>query len=118
MPRSDTVFVCSACGHEAARWAGRCPDCAEWNTFVEQRRPPAAVAGHGGSVGGPRGAGRRSGASTPVAPVRLRDVEAIDHERLSTGIGELDSVLGGGVVPGSLVLIGGAPGVGKATLTA
>src|SRR6202789_141701 len=61
--------------------------------------------------------GRRSGAGTPVAPVRLRDVEAIDHEPLSTGIGELDSVLGGGVVPGSLVLIGGAPGIGKSTLT-
>jgi DNA repair protein RadA/Sms len=117
MPRSDTVFVCSACGHEAARWAGRCPDCAEWNTFVEQRRPPAAAAGRAGAVGGPRGAGRRSGAGTPVAPVKLRDVEAIDHERLSTGIGELDSVLGGGVVPGSLVLIGGAPGIGKSTLT-
>ncbi|MFZ0384689.1 MAG: DNA repair protein RadA, partial [Solirubrobacteraceae bacterium] len=53
MPRSDTVFVCSACGHEAARWAGRCPDCAEWNTFVEQRRPSAAAAGRGGAVGAP-----------------------------------------------------------------
>src|SRR6201996_8120633 len=117
MPRSDTVFVCSACGHEAARWAGRCPDCAEWNTFVEQRRPPAAAAGRAGAAGGPRGAGRRSSAGNPVAPVKLRDVEAIDHERLSTGIGELDSMLGGGVVPGSLVLIGGAPGIGKSTLT-
>src|ERR1700744_3524282 len=117
MPRSDTVFVCSACGHEAARWAGRCPDCTEWNTLVEQRRPSTAAVGRGGAAGGARGSGRRAGAGTPVAPVRLRDVEAIDHERLSTGIGELDSVLGGGVVPGSLVLIGGAPGIGKSTLT-
>jgi len=70
----------------------------------------------GGSAGS-FGDGRRSAGGVAVAPVTLRDVEALDHERLSTGIGELDSVLGGGVVPGSLVLIGGAPGIGKSTLT-
>jgi DNA repair protein RadA/Sms len=117
MPRSDTVFVCSECGHESARWAGRCPDCAEWNTLVEQRRV-APAGGRGGSGSRRAGAGgRRTGDGVAVTPVALREVEAIDHERLSTGIGELDSVLGGGVVPGSLVLIGGAPGIGKSTLT-
>jgi DNA repair protein RadA/Sms len=106
--KSTSVHVCSQCGHETARWAGRCPACGEWNTLVEQlRRPPAGNA--------PRGERRRSAAA--VAPVALADVEAVEHDRLSTGIGELDNVLGGGIVPGSLVLIGGAPGIGKSTLT-
>ena len=110
MPRPSSIHVCSACGHETARWAGRCPGCGEWNTLVEQVARPAAAA-----AAGPRGAAR--GAGRAVAPVALGDVEAVDHERLSTGIGELDNVLGGGIVPGSLVLIGGAPGIGKSTLT-
>ena len=110
MPRPSSVHVCSACGHETARWAGRCPGCGEWNTLVEQVR--AAPPRNGGSAGGdPR---RRA---APVTPVALAEVAAVDHDRLSTGIGELDNVLGGGVVPGSLVLIGGAPGIGKSTLT-
>ena len=106
MPRPTTIHVCSACGHETPRWAGRCPGCGEWNTLIEE--PVAA----------PSGAGtRRRAGGTAVAPVALGDV-AIDHqERLSTGIGELDNVLGGGIVPGSLILIGGAPGIGKSTLT-
>jgi DNA repair protein RadA/Sms len=109
MPRSLSIHVCSACGHETARWAGRCPGCGEWNTLVEQVRPQTARGGAGGA-GGP-------GRGTPVRPVALADVEAMEHDRLSTGIGELDNVLGGGIVPGSLVLIGGAPGIGKSTLT-
>jgi DNA repair protein RadA/Sms len=111
MPRPSSIHVCSACGHEAARWAGRCPGCGEWNTLVEQTRPRP-------SKSGPP-ADRRGGAPSgaPIAPVRLGDVAALDHDRLSTGIGELDNVLGGGIVPGSLVLIGGAPGIGKSTLT-
>jgi DNA repair protein RadA/Sms len=108
MARSASVHVCSACGHETARWAGRCPACGEWNTLVEQVRRPTAA-------NGPRGERQRSGAA--VKPVALADVEAVEHHRLSTGIGELDNVLGGGIVPGSLVLIGGAPGIGKSTLT-
>jgi DNA repair protein RadA/Sms len=106
MPRPTTIHVCSACGHETPRWAGRCPGCGEWNTLIEE--PVAA----------PSGAGtRRRAGGTAIAPVALGDV-AIDHqERLSTGIGELDNVLGGGIVPGSLILIGGAPGIGKSTLT-
>jgi DNA repair protein RadA/Sms len=111
MARPATIHVCSACGHESPRWAGRCPGCGEWNTLVEQLRP-AAARGSGGPHG--RAGGGGSGALQPVA---LGEVEALEHERLSTGIGELDEVLGGGLVPGSLVLIGGSPGIGKSTLT-
>jgi DNA repair protein RadA/Sms len=111
MPRPSSIHVCSACGHESARWAGRCPGCGEWNTLVEQVRPTAPRGGGAGAGGGARSR------AAPVAPVALRDVEAVEHDRLSTGIGELDNVLGGGLVPGSVVLIGGAPGIGKSTLT-
>ncbi len=107
MARGTSVYVCSACGHESARWAGQCPGCEEWNTLVETRAET-----RGGS---PAAASRRG--ARPIRPVALADVERREHERLSTGIGELDSVLGGGIVPGSLVLIGGAPGIGKSTLT-
>src|ERR1700759_2850582 len=113
MPRPTSVHVCSACGHETARWAGRCPGCGEWNTLVEQVRVGGAGASRG-SGGGGADARRRA---APVMPVARGDVEAVEHERVSTGIGELDNVLGGGIVPGSLVLIGGAPGIGKSTLT-
>ena len=103
-PRS--VFICSACGHESPKWHGRCAGCGDWNTLVEEK--PAARARGGGA----RSAGRRA------APVRLADVEAPAIGRLETGVGEFDRVLGGGLVPGSLVLIGGSPGIGKSTLTA
>ena len=109
MPRTSSVHVCSGCGHETARWAGRCPGCGEWNTLVEQVRAAPPRNDGGGSPARRRAA--------PAKPVVLADVSAVDHDRLSTGIGELDSVLGGGIVPGSLVLIGGAPGIGKSTLT-
>jgi DNA repair protein RadA/Sms len=109
MARPSTIHVCSACAHESARWAGRCPGCGEWNTLHEQ---VARAARSGG--GGPDG---RGGRSLAVKPITLGEVHAVDHDRMSTGIGELDDVLGGGIVPGSLVLIGGAPGIGKSTLT-
>ena len=109
MPKPASVHVCSVCGHETARWAGQCPGCDEWNTLVEEARdrPSGRRAGVGG-------AGARAAA---VAPMALGAVAAEEHRRLSTGVGELDAVLGGGLVPGSLVLIGGAPGIGKSTLT-
>ncbi|HEU4978883.1 MAG TPA: DNA repair protein RadA [Solirubrobacteraceae bacterium] len=111
MSRSGIVHICSACGHVAAKWHGQCPACDEWNTLVEERAP--AVAGHGG-----RGvAGGRAAAAPAGRPVRLREVRAERSPRLLTGIGELDRVLGGGLVPGSLVLLGGSPGIGKSTLT-
>ena len=106
--RTVTVHVCSACGHQSLRWVGQCPGCGEWNTLVEELRAPSPK-----SAG--RGTGQRAG--TALTPVVLRAVAAQERERLSTGIGELDNVLGGGLVPGSLVLIGGSPGVGKSTLT-
>jgi DNA repair protein RadA/Sms len=109
MPRATSIHVCSACGHEAPRWLGQCPGCGGWNTLVEEARasPPATAAA---------GRGVRRGAKA-AAPVALGDVRAVEVARLSTGIGELDRVLGGGIVPGSLVLIGGSPGIGKSTLT-
>src|SRR4051794_25623839 len=101
MARPTTVFVCSACATESAKWHGQCPGCGAWNTLTEEAR-----------------GGGRSAAPTRVGqPVRLADVRAERHARLSTGIGELDRILGGGLVPGSIVLIGGSPGIGKSTLT-
>ncbi len=111
MARASTVHVCSECGHETPRWAGQCPGCRAWNTLVEEAVARLAARGRGGA-----GAGA-GGAAAAVRPVALGSVEAAEVARLSTGIGELDRVLGGGVVPGSLVLIGGSPGIGKSTLT-
>jgi DNA repair protein RadA/Sms len=105
MARPTTVFVCSACGSESAKWHGQCPGCGAWNTLAEESRAPTAKNGGG------------SGAGRAAKPVRLADVRAERHARLATNIGELDRILGGGVVPGSLVLIGGSPGIGKSTLT-
>jgi DNA repair protein RadA/Sms len=112
MARSATVFNCSSCGHEAAKWHGRCPGCGEWGTLVEEARQPPAASG--GSLRG----GGAARAAEPLRPVALGRVEAPKVARLKTGIGELDRVLGGGLVPGSLVLLGGAPGIGKSTITA
>src|SRR5215216_3294128 len=108
MARPTTVQVCSTCGAEAPRWLGQCPGCAEWNTLVEETRAPVAAAGRGRST---------APAGRAVKPVPLSAVRAVQQVRLKTGIGELDRVLGGGLVPGSLVLIGGSPGIGKSTLT-
>ncbi|HEX7297776.1 MAG TPA: DNA repair protein RadA [Solirubrobacteraceae bacterium] len=106
MPKPTSVFACSACGAQTPKWHGQCPSCGEWNTLLEERAP----------AGGRRGA--RSAAAAPaLRPVPLREVAAERSPRLSTGIGELDRVLGGGLVPGSLVLLGGSPGIGKSTLT-
>ena len=105
MPQSKSIHVCSSCGHEAPRWAGQCAGCGEWNTLVEELRSRTISA---------RRDGGRQGAASPVP---LGSIVAAEHRRVSTGIGELDNVLGGGLVPGSLVLIGGAPGIGKSTLT-
>jgi DNA repair protein RadA/Sms len=102
MAKPATVFVCSACGTESAKWHGQCPGCGAWNTLAEEARAPAKAS---------KAPGRA------VKPVRLADVQAARHARLKTGIGELDRILGGGLVPGSLVLIGGSPGIGKSTLT-
>jgi DNA repair protein RadA/Sms len=104
-----TLFVCSQCGNESPKWHGRCPGCEEWNTMVEERSAQTPRGGGGSSLS------RK--AAKPARPVPLSEVEAPALARFKTGIGELDRVLGGGVVPGSLVLIGGAPGIGKSTIT-
>src|SRR5919197_4836853 len=110
MPRPATVHVCSNCGHTEARWHGQCPGCGEWNTLVEERAPVRAGGGAGrGGVGGRPGARVASRPGGAARPVPLRDVAVERTPRLSTGVGELDRVLGGGLVPGSLVLLGGSP---------
>jgi DNA repair protein RadA/Sms len=112
MARSATVYACAECGHESPKWHGRCPGCGQWNTLAEEARAAPAAGGRGAGAAG----GGRAGARA-LRPVRLGEVETPRVDRLRTGIGELDRVLGGGLVPGSLVLIGGSPGIGKSTLT-
>ena len=102
--KSATVFFCNSCGFESSKWMGQCPGCKEWNTFVDE--PVEKKSSGGGSKIGLKCA----------APVLLKDITGLDEERFSTGIGELNRVLGSGIVKGSLVLIGGDPGIGKSTL--
>jgi DNA repair protein RadA/Sms len=106
MARPEPRYTCQQCGQVSLTWSGRCAGCSEWNTLVEAA--PAAA--------GRRKAGRGTGATAPK-PVALAEVEPPATARLRTGVGELDRVLGGGLVPGSLVLLGGSPGIGKSTLT-
>jgi DNA repair protein RadA/Sms len=106
--RPAIVFVCQECGAQAPKWLGRCEECGAWNSFVEERPAPAA-AGAGAAASRYMAAG--AGSAQLYADVALEQ-----HPRLSTGIDEFDRVLGGGVVPGSLVLLGGEPGIGKSTL--
>jgi len=107
--KPTSVYRCQACGFQAGKWYGRCPDCGEFNTMAEERT--AAPAG-----GFRRGGARAAGAPPGSQPRRLVEVSAGDAARVRTGIAELDRVLGGGVVAGSLILIGGDPGIGKSTL--
>ena len=107
MAKTRIAFFCRECGNETARWQGQCPACNAWNSLAEEPRAPARK--------GAGGTGRPAG-HTPAAPARLSSVEPGATERWSVGIRELDFVLGGGVVPGSLILLGGEPGIGKSTL--
>jgi DNA repair protein RadA/Sms len=109
-----TIHVCSQCGFQSAQWHGQCPGCEAWNTLVEESIAPKRAGVR--SAGGARRSERESGGAK-VVPLPLREVGADPVKRMSTGIGELDRVLGGGLVPGSLVLLGGSPGIGKSTLT-
>lgn len=101
------MFFCQSCGYESAKWMGQCPGCKEWNTFVEETVVTAG-AGMGGSV---RNDGRKKAQAH-----KLSDISMKEEEKLLTHMGELDRVLGGGIVPGSLTLVGGDPGIGKSTL--
>jgi DNA repair protein RadA/Sms len=106
--KNKTVFACQECGAQSAKWLGRCPECGAWNSMVEERAVPASVTA--GSTE------KRYALAGAAGPQLYADIDTVVAERLSTGIGEFDRVLGGGVVPGSLVLIGGEPGIGKSTL--
>lgn len=101
MAKSKTIFTCQSCGSTSHKWLGKCPDCSLWNTFVEEKVPD-----------GPKGA-----LATPHSvPEPITKLNMAEEDRIATGVSELDRVLGGGLVPGSAVLIGGDPGIGKSTL--
>lgn len=104
MAKVITKYVCQSCGYVSPRWVGKCPNCSEWNTFVEEAPSPLKVSR------------KPSGAASRIEPVPLDEIEREDTPRVTTNIGEFDRVLGGGVVPGSLILLGGDPGIGKSTL--
>ena len=101
--KSKTVYTCSECGHRQAKWSGKCPQCGAWSSFTEE-----VIEQKKGSLKLTKKAGAEM--------VKLSDVSAEAEYRMKTGIGELDRVLGGGIIPGSLMLVGGDPGIGKSTL--
>jgi DNA repair protein RadA/Sms len=103
--KTETLFVCQECGHKAGKWLGKCPECGEWNSLVEERAPAPQ-----------RGATRNGFQLREVTAVAFSEIEPQDDRRLASGVTEFDRVLGGGIVPGTLVLIGGDPGIGKSTL--
>ncbi len=103
MPKAKTQFVCGECGFTCGKWSGKCPSCGSWNTLVEEDLPAAQP-------------GKRQIVSLPAKTYRLAEIPETSQARHKTGIGEFDRVLGGGVVPGSVVLSGGEPGIGKSTL--
>ena len=107
MAKTATQYACGECGYSAGRWFGKCPGCNAFGTLVGER-PPEVRRGGRGLAG--------AAAGVPRAPLKLVDVQAAEADRISTGVAELDRVLGGGLVPASLVLVGGEPGVGKSTL--
>ena len=102
MAKVKQVFFCQECGYESSKWLGQCPGCRNWNTFVEEKVV----------TGVSKGAGKRE----PVNPTSILDVSVTEDSRISTGMKELDRVLGGGIVRGSLTLVGGDPGIGKSTI--
>src|SRR4051812_45630072 len=105
MAKAKTAFFCIECGNETARWQGQCPACSAWNSLREEPSAPRS--------------GRVARGIAPAAitvPRRLGDIDTTESVRWTTGLDELDFVLGGGVVPGSIVLLGGEPGIGKSTL--
>ncbi|MBN1627356.1 MAG: DNA repair protein RadA [Deltaproteobacteria bacterium] len=100
--QAKPIFVCQNCGYQALKWMGRCPDCSQWNTFVEEIREPPG--------------GRKSTSSPASLPIPIDSISIDPEPRLVTGMAEFDRALGGGIVPGSLILLGGDPGIGKSTL--
>ena len=102
MAKSKTVYICQECAYETSRWLGKCPSCNQWNTFVEEILNENKKGNVSNLVG--------------VRPVSINDIDTNNEQRYKTGISELDRTLGGGLVKGSLTLIGGDPGIGKSTL--
>ena len=101
--KTKTVYVCSSCGYDAPKWLGKCPGCGEWNTMVEEKIVVTKSTNKGTSL-------------RTIKPVRLSEIEVRDEVRIKMPSEELNRVLGGGLVEGSLTLIGGEPGIGKSTL--
>jgi DNA repair protein RadA/Sms len=106
--KQKTVFACQECGAQSSKWLGRCNDCGAWNSLVEERPVPEGIAA--------AASGKRYALAATAGPQLYADIDTVLSDRLTTGIDEFDRVLGGGVVPGSLVLLGGEPGIGKSTL--
>ncbi|GAA0380722.1 DNA repair protein RadA [Bacillus horti] len=107
MSKRKTKYVCQECGYESPKWMGKCPGCNTWNTMVEELEPTRTAAGKGAF---------RTGAALSSKSVPITDIQTEDEARILTSIQEINRVLGGGIVPGSLVLVGGDPGIGKSTL--
>jgi DNA repair protein RadA/Sms len=105
MAKAKTIFFCQDCGFESPKWLGRCASCGGWNTFVEETVVKSS--GHNISM---------TGDITRAIPGLLAEVATENAQRIKTGISELDRILGGGIVPGSLILLGGEPGIGKSTI--
>jgi len=101
--KAETLFVCQSCGHQSGKWLGKCPECGEWNSLVEEKTQPSRRSKNGFQL-------------REVSAVAFTDIEPQDDRRLPSGVTEFDRVLGGGIVPGTLALIGGDPGIGKSTL--
>src|SRR5712664_610934 len=104
MKKTETIFACQDCGHQSRKWLGKCPECGEWNSLVEERAPEKKSASRSGFK------------LREVKAVAYSEIESQDEVRIASGVTEFDRVLGGGIVPGTLVLIGGDPGIGKSTL--
>ncbi|UCB52261.1 MAG: DNA repair protein RadA, partial [Candidatus Zixiibacteriota bacterium] len=98
--KTKTVYICQSCGHKSLRWIGKCPDCGEWNSMVEERITRR----------------RSTGSTQKASSVRLGEVDLTDEDRVKSGMREFDRVVGGGIVKGSVILVGGDPGIGKSTL--
>jgi DNA repair protein RadA/Sms len=105
LKKPETIFACQNCGHQSRKWLGKCPECGEWNSLVEERERSTK-----------KGTTRNGFKLRDVTAIAYSEIESQDETRISSGVTEFDRVLGGGLVPGTLVLIGGDPGIGKSTL--
>ena len=111
MAKAKTAYVCDNCGYDSPKWVGRCPSCGQWNTFKEVNISPISTPSKGAAAVVSAGLNRQQS-----KPQRLSEINATEEERYDTHDAELNRVLGGGIVPGSLILLGGEPGIGKSTL--